>query len=339
MLYAASIWIKLLLSSDSDNLLRGSQGLAKKMMQAQRTAVLVITGAMRTSPTDLVEIHANLLPMLLLLQHLLHNAALRLASRPQSHPLYSLVKRATERNVKRHKTALHHLFHGLKINPERIETVSPHPLHPTSLTPFVTDIANSKEEAKVDFQNCTSCTMIFTDSSSHNSQVGAAATLFINHNHVATLHQHLGKATEHTVFEAEAVRLVLAAHLLAQRREVSFPTTIFADNQVAICSSSHPTAKPGHYLLIHFRKLMKRIQDKKNVDREALSLNWITGHTDILGNELADREAKLAATSSTNASPRHLLPKILRKPLPASISAVKQDHNAKLQDKWQGMWK
>jgi len=91
--------------------------------------------------------------------------------------------------------------------------------------------------------------MVFTDGSSHNSQVGAAATLFINHNHVATLHQHLGKATEHTVFEAEAVGLVLAAHLLTQRREVTFPAMIFTDNQAAICSSSHPMAKPGHYSL------------------------------------------------------------------------------------------
>ena len=60
---------------------------------------------------------------------------------------------------------------------------------------------------------------------------------------------------------------------------------------------------------------MKRLQDKKNVDREALSLNWIAGHADILGNELADQEAKLAATSPTNTTPRHLLPKTLCKPL------------------------
>ena len=144
--------------------------------------------------------------------------------------------------------------------------------------------------------------MIFMDGSSHNGLVGAAAVLFIDHNHITTLRHHLGKATEHTVFEAEAVGLLLAAHLLTQRREVTFAAMIFADNQAAIQSSSHPTAKPGHYLLIHFRKLMKRLQNKKNVDHEALSLNWIAGHADILGNELADREAKLAASSLTNVT-------------------------------------
>ena len=290
MLYAASVWIKPLFSGDSNTPLRGSQGVTRKMTQAQRMAALVITGAMKTSPTDSLEIHANLLPMPLLLQHLLHNAALHLASRLQSHPLHALVKRVAKHNVKCHKTALHHLFHSLRINLEKIETISPHPIHPTSPTPFVTDIANSKEEAIVDFQNCTSRTMIFTDGSSHNSLVGAAAALFINHNHIVTLRHHVGKATEHTVFEAEAVGLLLAAHLLTQRREVSFPATIYADNQAAIQSSSHPMAKPGHYLLIHFRKLMKRLQNKKNVAREALSLNWIAGHTDILGNELAEKQ-------------------------------------------------
>ena len=276
--------------------------------------------------------------MPLLLQHLLHNAAIHLASRPQSHPLYKLIKCAAKRNVKHHKTALHHILHGLKINPERIETISPHPLHPTSLTLFITDIASSKEEAKEEFQKCTSHMMVFTDGSSHNGQVGAAAALFINHNHVATLRHHLGKATEHTVFKAEAVGL-LAAQLLTQRREASFPATIFADNQAVIRSSTHPMAKPGHYLLTHFRKLMKCLQNKKKVNSEALSLNWIAGHADILGNELADWEARLAAISQTNATPQCLLPKILCKPLLLSISAAKQDHNARIQNEWQRLWK
>jgi len=47
---------------------------------------------------------------------------------------------------------------------------------------------------------------------------------------------------------------------------------------------------------------MKHLQNKKNIDCEALSLNWIAGHMDILGNKLADREAKLAATSLTNVT-------------------------------------
>jgi len=141
-----------------------------------------------------------------------------------------LVKCTAKHNIKRHKTVLHHLFHGLKINLERIETISPYPIHPMSLTPFITDITSLKEEAIADFQKCTSHTMIFMDGSSHNGLVGAVVALFIDHNHVVTLRQHLGKATKHTVFEAKAVGLILAAHLLTQRREVTFPATIFADN-------------------------------------------------------------------------------------------------------------
>jgi len=134
----ASVWIKPLISGDSNTPLRGSQGVTRKMMQAQRTAALVITGAMKMSPTDSLEIHANLLPMPLLLQHLLHNAALRLASRPQSHPLHAIVKCVAKHNVKCHKTALHHLFHGLRINPEKLET---------TVTPKTLSITNPNSSA------------------------------------------------------------------------------------------------------------------------------------------------------------------------------------------------
>ena len=52
------------------------------------------------------------------------------------------------------------------------------------------------------------------------------------------------------VFEAEVVRLILAAQLLLKNEGVSFPATIVTDNQAVICSSAKPSAKPGHYLLI-----------------------------------------------------------------------------------------
>ena len=97
--------------------------------------------------------------------------------------------------------------------------------------------------------------MVFTDSSRTDSKVRAATSLYINFTHVATLWYHLGKDTEHMVFEAEGVGLILATQLLS-RNEATFPATIFTDNQAVIRSGVHPTAKPGHYLLLRFRKLV-----------------------------------------------------------------------------------
>lgn len=76
--------------------------------------------------------------------------------------------------------------------------------------------------------------MIFTDGSSTNGKVGAAASRYVDFMHVATLRYHLGDDTEHMVFEVEAVGLILAAQLLLTRNEASFSAVIFADNQAVI---------------------------------------------------------------------------------------------------------
>ena len=70
-------------------------------------------------------------------------------------------------------------------------------------------IAASKDDAVAEFHQCNSHTMVFTDSSSTDGKVRAATSLYIDFTHVATLWYHLGKDTEHTVFEAEGVGLIL----------------------------------------------------------------------------------------------------------------------------------
>jgi len=167
------------------------------------------------------------------------------------------------------------MMRHLAVDPRTVETIHPHPTHPNSYTPFTTSIANSKDDAIAKFRICNTRTMIFTDGSSTGRKVGAAASLYVDYNHIATLRFHLGDDTEHTVFEAEAVGLILAAQLLSTRNEATFPATIFADNQALIKSGARPTAKSGHYLLFRFRKLVQHLQEKKDLDDKAINLNWI----------------------------------------------------------------
>ena len=140
------------------------------------------------------------------------------------------------------------------------------------------------------------------------------------------------------VFEAEAVGLLLAARLLLTRREVTFPVSILVDNQAAIRSGENPLAKPGHYLLLHFRNLMHQVLDNKDIDRNAVTIRWIAGHMEVEGNEVADREAKLAAKGEDKSSPIKKLPLLLQKPLPFSVSALKQSHNSRLKKLWRAEW-
>jgi len=59
-----------------------------------------------------------------------------------------------------------------------------------------------------------------------------------------------------------------------------------------------------------------------------LLIRWTPGHTDIEGNEEANKEAKAAAKHGS--SPNQKLPSQLQKMLPHSKSAVQQAFYAKL---------
>ena len=55
----------------------GSVGALRNLEKIQRIATLAITGTLRSSPNDYVDIHANVLPMDLALLKACHNAIVR----------------------------------------------------------------------------------------------------------------------------------------------------------------------------------------------------------------------------------------------------------------------
>jgi hypothetical protein len=65
--------------------------------------------------------------------------------------------------------------------------------------------------------------------------------------------------------------------------------------------------------------------------RVQLTIRWISGHSKVKGNEEADRIAKNAAKGRSSA--RIDLPHILRRPLPTSAIALKQDFMQVLKSK------
>ncbi|KIJ98006.1 hypothetical protein K443DRAFT_104689, partial [Laccaria amethystina LaAM-08-1] len=67
------------------------------------------------------------------------------------------------------------------------------------------------------------------------------------------------------------------------------------------------------------------------------ALKWIAAHKGVVGNERVDEEAKRAAQG--DSSPPEELPPILRKRLPLSAAAVKQEHAEGLKVRWMEDWK
>ena len=305
IMYATAVWLQPSYSHSSDKRLRGSKGTARKIESVQKAATLAITGAMRTTPTDSLDVHANLQPTHILFQQTLFCSVLRLSGLPPNHPLTPHVERIEKRDVKKHRSALHKLIHTLGVYPRLTETILTHVVKQGTSALFNTFISDNKKESLKDFAQLRDRTIVFTDGSCTDGLIGASAVLYIDYNHVATLCYHLGSADHHTVFEAEAVGLLLAAHLLLKTNEVTFPASILADNQAVIRSGANPTAKPGHYLLLRFRNLIRHLQNKKDINKKDITVRWIAGHEDVEGNEVADREVKLAAKGEVESRKWH----------------------------------
>ena len=57
---------------------------------------------------------------------------------------------------------------------------------------------------------------VYTDGSGYEGQIGAAAVLMVNGLELRRVRYRLGPETQHTVYEAEILAVILALHLLTQ---------------------------------------------------------------------------------------------------------------------------
>ena len=162
--------------------------------------------------------------------------------------------------------------------------------------------------------------------------------LFIKGRHIQTLHYHLGQVTQHTVHEAELVGLLLGLHMLNTRKGRGVVAMIGIDNQAAIKALTSDLRSPGHHLVWEALRIANSIEKKKKKKNKAIIIVWwMAGHKGLVGNKLADREAKEAAKG--HMSDTKQLPLYLRKPLLMNITAIKAAHNKELKNEWRQDWR
>ena len=110
-----------------------------------------------------------------------------------------------------------------------------------------------------------------------------------------SLRYKLGKDSRHAVFEGELVGILLALHLIGNQREGK-TAMIALDNQAAITALRNNKPQPSHHLLDLIHKAILDLKCK--CQQLHIHLKWVPGHEDIAGNELADKNVKLAAEGS-----------------------------------------
>jgi hypothetical protein len=177
-------------------------------------ATIHITGGLCSSPSDLLDTHANILLIELLIDKHCYREALCLAALPPSHLLATHIKKAAKRKPWRHPSPLHEILHAYGLDPPTMGEIAvtclpPHwhsPLH-ICIVPSITKALKEEDQDRLDIH-------IYTDGSSIEGNIGAGTILYRNGTCKNCLRYRLGSLAQHTVYGGELGGLILGTEPL-----------------------------------------------------------------------------------------------------------------------------
>lgn len=178
MTYGLDVWYTPPTRENKALRIKGSVSTLKSLAKIQRIATLTITRALQTTPTDLLNAHAGVLPMELALEKACHRATVRMLTLPETHPLQQIIKKARQPPPRGHQGTIGKLLRILGLENKKVETITPtntYPYHPIQFkvaTPKTREQSIKEEAAdKADFR-------VYSDSSGQNDGIGAAAIIY-----------------------------------------------------------------------------------------------------------------------------------------------------------------
>lgn len=234
MTYAAEVWYTLPHKSVIGNTKRtGSIKFTKSIQSAQRRAVITMLGAMQTTAGNVLNTHAQIPPPHLLFLKVLTRSATRLVSLPNNHPLHKPTQKCPRRPAKRHSSPLCVLFRTTGIKNQPYETILPARRRCDYKTLANIHIDNDRMEATTRAKAITGST-VWTNGSGMDGKIGTAAVLMLGETKLRTLRYCLGNETDHTVYEAEIIVIILALHTLMEVERYLSKVMIGVDNQAVL---------------------------------------------------------------------------------------------------------
>ncbi|KAF7773567.1 hypothetical protein Agabi119p4_5734 [Agaricus bisporus var. burnettii] len=340
MTYAIDVWYEPPYLKEGAKKRTGSVKALKKLTSLQRIAAIAITGGLRTTPNDILDAHAGLLPCHLQLELTCFRNALRICTLPANNPTAKIARNAKANRAKRHQPNLCKLLNTFNLEPDRIEKIRPPAFTSSDPLPATIIIDSTREdsianEARDREENgYNNHIRVYSDGSGQNGTIGAAAVLFKDGNDVPvkTLRYQLGSHAQYTTYDAEAVGAILATHLIKQATslkgtlEEPIRVTHYVDSQGVIMALNKRRGGSGQHLIEAYRRDLGRASSSGTVK---ITVKWISAHSGVAGNEIVDQAAKEAADGMS--SQKKHLPAKLHAKLPLSKAAVKRTKKAEME--------
>ena len=200
MAYAADVWYTPVSKRQGRTRFSGSVGITSKLASLQRMATLTITGALCSTVTDVLDLHADVLPVELLLNKICHWAFLWLVLLAPTHPLQKLVYTRAKYYIRSHHSLLHELAHIFYIDLQEVEAITPPSYPPGHWLKYNTTIQSTVEESAACARSCRSELVIYSDGSGLGGHVGVATVMYKAGQNPKVLQLHLGTLEEHTTY-------------------------------------------------------------------------------------------------------------------------------------------
>ena len=173
---------------------------------------------------------------------------------------------------------------------------------------------------------------MYSDGSGYNNEVGAAAVMYKKGRltHTDQRQYYIGPRKEHNMYEAEIIGTIIGIWMISiLNLPADAKVSLYTDNSSLVKAVKKDKSTSGQHLV-------KQLREAANNIRCKLTIIWISGHSEVIGNEKADGLAKQA--TERKSSRMSSLPPSIRKGVPSSISAEKENFHKHLLRDWQEHW-
>ena len=304
-------YIRSVLDYNQSLIISSSQSTSSVLDRIQNHALRFICGGLRTTPTSACEVQANVEPLSLRRAKATLELTERCLRMPENNATRMLVSKWNRKSRLKHQSILHHaqeLREKCHLPENRSQTgrVIKTPPHKQLICPDVKlkllDENVSKQTDPIELKKAAENTIasypddwihIYTDGSAFKARVNAGYGALICYPDGSSKELYAACGATCSNYEAELKGIQAALEFLKSKFQTSSSvvtnTVLYCDSKAALQSvESTNNCTEATKILIEVKDILEKHPIK-------LVFQWIPSHTNLLGNEKADRLAKKGA--------------------------------------------